>query len=104
MIHCTSHLTVCVRVMRCLLLLCVITVVLARSTAQLHAQWRLWKERHGKVYANEANENARRSIWEKNYRLVERHNRNSSKHGFSLALNQFADLVSCIIRESVDSL
>lgn len=90
----------CAGVMRFLLLLCAITVaVLARSTpATLHEKWRLWKERHGKVYADKESESARRSLWEANHRLVESHNRNSSAYGFSLALNQFADLVSYILR------
>lgn len=78
--------------MRCLLLLCAITTALGQRS--LHREWSDWKARHGKVYANEASENARRSTWRENYELVERHNRNSSNHGFKLALNQFADLVS----------
>ena len=79
--------------MRCLLILCAITA--AALGRDLHGgEWRPWKEYHGKVYASEAEESARRSIWDENSRLVENHNRDASRHRFTLALNQFADLVS----------
>lgn len=80
--------------MRCFLLLCAITAVLG-TTSPLHEQWRLWKERHGKVYADQVSENARLVTWQKNRELVAGHNQDSTKHGYTLALNQFADLVSC---------
>lgn len=76
--------------MRFLILLCVTTAALGHG---LYSEWRSWKERHGRVYADDGEERARRSAWQENYRLVEEHNRNTS-HGFTLALNQFADLVS----------
>ena len=76
------------------MLLCAITAVLVQPTSSLHEKWRKWKNHHGKVYADDASESARRSTWEDNYKLVAKHNRNSSIHGFTLALNQFADLVS----------
>ena len=93
----TIHRT-CVRAMRWLLVLCAITAAAAVLGHALprHEEWHQWKERHGKVYADEASESARRSTWHENYKLVERHNKDASNHGFTLALNQFADLVSCM--------
>lgn len=58
-------------------------------------EWREWKETHGKVYGDAVNESARRSVWETNYELIVRHNSEAEKHGFKLALNQFADQVKC---------
>ena len=85
-----------VRVMRCfVVVLCAITAVLGDASPSLHDQWRDWKARHGIVYADEASESARRSTWQKNYELVASHNREAHKHGFKLALNQFADQVKC---------
>ena len=80
---------------RCLLVLCAITTAVLGHTPPLHEEWYQWKERHGKVYADEASESARRSTWQENYKLVEKHNRDAGNNGFTLALNQFADLVSC---------
>ena len=82
---------------RCLLLLCAITTTALGQVLPLHEEWHQWKERHGKVYANEASESARRVTWQENYELVERHNRDARNHGFTLALNQFADLVGCAL-------
>lgn len=76
--------------MRFLVLLCVTTAALGDN---LYSEWRLWKERHGRVYADDGEESARRSVWQENYRRVEEHNSDAS-HGFTLALNRFADLVS----------
>ena len=71
-----------------------ITTALGRNS--LHEEWRDWKERHGKAYVDEASERERRSTWRENYDLVAKHNRESRNHGFTLALNQFADLVSLL--------
>ena len=46
------------------------------------------------MYADEVSESARHWTWQKNRELVKTHNSNSTKHGYTLALNQFADLVS----------
>ena len=81
--------------MRCFVVLCAITAVLGTTYPSLHEQWAQWKEKHGKVYGDEASESARRSTWQRNYELVARHNRDADKHGFKLALNQFADQVRC---------
>ena len=80
--------------MRCLLVLCAITAAALGRNLQHGGEWRQWKEYHSKVYASEAEESARRGIWDENSRLVENHNRDASRHRFTLALNHFADLVS----------
>ena len=81
--------------MRWFVVVCAITTVVGTTSPSLHAQWRQWKESHGKIYADEASESARRATWEENSALVARHNGESHKHGFKLALNQFADQVRC---------
>ena len=37
---------------------------------------------------------ARQIIWESNKKFVENHNANADKFGFTVAMNEFADLVS----------
>ncbi|XP_044273440.1 procathepsin L-like, partial [Varanus komodoensis] len=58
----------------------------------LEETWRAWKATHGKEYA-EGEEAVRRGIWEKNLRMIERHNREAAlgKHSFELGMNHFGD-------------
>ena len=58
----------------------------------LNDQWHSWKARHEKVYVDRSEENVRRQIWIQNRARIGSHNRGN--HSFSLALNQFADMVS----------
>ncbi|XP_003407787.1 procathepsin L-like [Loxodonta africana] len=58
----------------------------------LDAQWNQWRSTYKKVYAvNE--EDWRRAVWEKNMKMIERHNQEYSqgKHGFTMAMNAFGD-------------
>ena len=57
-------------------------------------QWHSWKMDHGKVYADSSEENLRRQIWEDNLARIQAHNSQAQAVNFSLAINQFADLVS----------
>ncbi|XP_001367502.2 procathepsin L-like [Monodelphis domestica] len=59
----------------------------------LDSQWHQWKAQHGKSY--EANEDSlRRATWEKNLKMIERHNQEYSagKHSFQLRMNKFGDM------------
>ena len=56
-------------------------------------QWHSWKLAHGKVYSGLPEERLRRQIWEDNVDKIREHN-NKVTDTFSLAINQFADLVS----------
>ena len=80
---------------RLVVVLCATTAVLAVASPSPHDQWLQWKEVHGKIYENDASERARRATWQANRELVERHNQEADRHGFKLALNQFADQVRC---------
>ena len=60
----------------------------------LNEQWHSWKTRHEKVYVDRGEENVRRQIWIQNRVRVAGHNH--ANHSYSLALNQFADMVSSI--------
>ncbi|XP_049751869.1 procathepsin L isoform X2 [Elephas maximus indicus] len=58
----------------------------------LDVQWNQWKSTYKKVYAaNE--EGSMRAVWEKNMKMIERHNQEHSKgkHGFTMAMNAFGD-------------
>lgn len=57
----------------------------------LSEEWHSWKTRHEKVYVDSSDENVRRQIWIQNRARIEAHNHGN--RSFSLALNQFADMV-----------
>ena len=74
--------------MKTLILLAVVGTVFCYP---LEEQWHPWKSAHGKFYAHPKEESARRQIWLENSARIEEHN--SGNHSFTLALNQFADMV-----------
>ena len=61
--------------------------------ADYKEEWELWKKEHSKVYSSEREEATREAIWTSNRVYVETHNANAHIHGFTLAMNKFADLV-----------
>ena len=74
-----------------------LVVLLAISVSVLQAlpalEWLQWKAEHSRSYKTAAEENDRRDVWLKNYKLIQTHN--SKKYGgMTLKLNQFADMVS----------
>ncbi|NXW93297.1 CATS protein, partial [Alopecoenas beccarii] len=68
----------------------------AQAQPELDAPWRLWKKTYGKQYGGEADEAARRLIWEKNLEYINRHNLEHALgvHSFQLAMNHLGDMVS----------
>lgn len=62
---------------------------LAASTAE----WNLWKVEHGKEYSSEDEELERHAVWLSNMKYIQQHNANSDIHGFTLAMNEFGDMV-----------
>lgn len=62
--------------------------------ASLDQEWYSWKSLHSKTYEDEDEEGARRVVWYDNYKKIVEHN--SANRSYSLALNQFADLVGSV--------
>ena len=61
----------------------------------LDAHWHQWKATHKRLYGmNE--EGWRRAVWDKNKKIIDLHNQEYSqgKHGFTMAMNAFGDMVS----------
>ena len=63
----------------------------------LDKQWQKWKSEHGKLYADLEEEQARKDIWLHNYHQIVQHNQNEKSY-FFVGLNQFSDLVMCILQ------
>ncbi|KAI1902309.1 hypothetical protein AGOR_G00043440 [Albula goreensis] len=61
----------------------------------LSGQWEQWKNFHNKEYDSQEQEGQRRLIWEKNLRMVERHNLESSLglHSYTMGLNHLSDMM-----------
>ena len=53
--------------------------------------WQTWKVVHGKTYEDEGEERVRYVIWQENMKKIIKHNLKNK--GFTLAMNQFGDLV-----------
>ena len=71
-----------------LILLCLLSASLCASLDQ---QWHSWKALHSKTYGDDEEEDVRRNVWHGNYKKIMEHN--NANHSYSLALNEFADLV-----------
>lgn len=63
------------------------------------ADWKEWKQRHQKMYGDESEEYMRRSVWLDNFEKITAHNQ--AGLGFSLELNEFADMVSNIMQACI---
>ena len=71
--------------------LALVAVVCGRA---LDDEWHIWKLLHGKAYREAEEEKARRDTWLENSVRIKEHNRGNLS--FSLALNQFSDMVRSI--------
>ena len=87
--HCTATKMKCVIVL--LLLLSLGAVV---SAFQYTEEWEAWKKEYGRSYESADIELRRQIIWESNMIFVNEHNTHADEFGFTVEMNEFADLVS----------
>ncbi|XP_041675675.1 cathepsin L-like [Drosophila eugracilis] len=61
-----------------------------------YQDWLDFKQKHGKIYQDEAEELSRRNVYHQNKELIQQHNLRFSKglETFKLAVNQFTDLLT----------
>ncbi|XP_035463881.1 cathepsin S, ortholog2, tandem duplicate 1 isoform X2 [Scophthalmus maximus] len=78
----------------------------AMLDSRLDDHWELWKETHGKKYANEVEDVGRRELWEKNLMLITMHNLEASMglHTYDLGMNHMGDLTAEEIMQSYATL
>ena len=60
---------------------------------QFPEQWQAWKVDHLKNYTSQLEELDRHLVWLSNKKYIESHNAYSHIFGYTLELNQFADMV-----------
>ncbi|XP_065139808.1 cathepsin S, ortholog 1 [Paramisgurnus dabryanus] len=72
----------------------------------LNDQWITWKSQHNKTYRNTKEEVYRRSIWEKNFQDVLKHNEEADVglHTFTLGLNHLSDMTADEVNPSLNGL
>lgn len=76
-------------------LVCGLSLVLGEGAKfEQVEEWRAWKGFHSKSYASEVEELERHLVWLSNKEYINQHNLNSDLFGFTLALNDFGDMVS----------
>lgn len=59
----------------------------------LQLEWESWKSTHGKRYSHDREDRERSAVWLSNRELVESHNALGGGTSYSLAMNQFGDMV-----------
>ena len=79
--------------MKFLILLSTLTLAAAAAKFEFREEWNLWKAQHGKSYNEEREELERHIVWLSNRAYIEHHNANADIFGFTLAMNQFGDMV-----------
>lgn len=77
-----------------ILLLSFCTSLLAK--VGLEKEWTLWKMEYKRDYSDKQEELERYAIWQANRRYIEEHNRHADIFGFTLKMNHFGDMVSCV--------
>ena len=66
------------------------------SAFDYEEEWQGFKSQFGKKYSSDLEELTRHEIFESNMKYIEEHNKNADKHGFTLGVNEYADLVSLL--------
>ena len=82
--------------MRVLVFLSLMSLTAAAAKFEDQEGWNLWKTQHAKSYSEEREELERHFVWLSNMKYIEHHNANADIFGFTLAMNQFGDMVMAI--------
>ena len=61
------------------------------SAVPIETEWELWKEQHAKTYLNGKEDFERKITWARNANFVKGFNQ--GQHSYTLAMNQFSDMV-----------
>ena len=88
--HCTTTKMKCVVVL-------LISLAAVVSAFQYTEEWEAWKKEYGRSYESADIELRRQIIWESNMIFVNEHNTHADEFGFTVEMNEFADLVSSMI-------
>ena len=79
--------------MNLLVFLSLIGLAASAAHYEFLEEWNLWKGQHGKSYGCQQEELEKHIVWLSNKKYIEQHNANAHIFGYTLAMNQFGDLV-----------
>lgn len=83
----------------------VLLALVALTTAfQYNEEWEKWKTSFARNYETEEEEYHRHMIWESHKTYVDEHNVNAEKFGYTLAMNDFADMANSEFRSIYNGL
>ncbi|KAM3858501.1 uncharacterized protein ACN63O_018075 [Diretmus argenteus] len=101
-----NQLTVAASMHRLCAVLLLPFLVLGQFPSALKEQWEEWKIKYHKVYDNQTELLYRRTVWEKNLKLVLQHNQEASvgQHTFTMGLSQLADMTAEEVNEKLNGL
>ena len=81
--------------MKCVVVLLIsLAAVHVVSAFQYTEEWEAWKKEYGRSYESADIELRRQIIWESNMMFVNEHSAHADEFGFTVEMNDFADLVS----------
>lgn len=69
------------------------TTAAASSMLEFAEEWKQWKLQHGKSYLSDQEEIERQKVWLANKKYIDEHNAQAGSLSFTLAMNQFGDMV-----------
>ncbi|XP_054765328.2 procathepsin L-like [Lytechinus pictus] len=73
------------------LVCCTAAAIAKQENPDLDSEWSDWKTTFSKTYADTAEEKERRFVWEENLKLINLHNIDIKKKGYTLRMNGFGD-------------
>jgi len=76
-----------------LMLVCLGVVQAVSLFALAQDEWDLFKSTHSKKYDNEVEERFRMKIYLENRHKIAKHNKDGDTHGYTLAMNQYGDML-----------
>lgn len=83
-----------------------IVIVIGHYLPDLSEQWKEWKNKYQKVYDHQVEDLYRKMVWQKNMRLVQKHNEEASagQHSFIMGVNHLADMTAEEVNTLVNGL
>lgn len=80
--------------MKTAILITVLVTLVIASELVVEAEWKQWKLKHNKHYSTQDKEVLKHAVWSKNKKRIDDHNSHADEFGYTLAMNNFGDLVS----------
>lgn len=81
----------------CLVLLALVSSSPVEQDSLLRLEWEAWKSTHSKTYSHVKEDLERSMVWRENKEMIESHNAKVEFSGYTLAMNEFGDMVNDMV-------